>query len=63
MGAVASTTLAGAALILSAPQWQFLREVLPFLTGFTLLFWAAGTLWIPLPVILSVWRHVYFPHL
>jgi len=59
MGAVAITTLAGAALILSAPQWLFLREILPFLTGFTLLFWAAGTWWIPLLVILGVWRHIY----
>jgi tellurite resistance protein TehA-like permease len=59
MGAVAITTLAGAALILSAPQWPFLREILPFLIGFTLLFWAAGTWWIPLLAILSVWRHIY----
>lgn len=59
MGAVAITTLAGATLILSAPQWLFLREILPFLTGFTLLFWAAGTWWIPLLVILGVWRHIY----
>ncbi|HEU0186032.1 MAG TPA: tellurite resistance/C4-dicarboxylate transporter family protein [Blastocatellia bacterium] len=59
MGAVAITTLAGSALILNAPQWLFLREILPFLTGFTLLFWAAGTWWIPLLVILGVWRHVY----
>jgi tellurite resistance protein TehA-like permease len=59
MGAVAITTLSGAALILSAPQWLFLREVLPFLTGFTLLFWAVGTWWIPLLAILGVWRHVY----
>jgi tellurite resistance protein TehA-like permease len=59
MGAVAITTLAGASLILNAPQWLFLRKILPFLTGFTLLFWAAGTWWIPLLVILDVWRHVY----
>ncbi|MGE0130378.1 MAG: tellurite resistance/C4-dicarboxylate transporter family protein [Blastocatellales bacterium] len=59
MGAVAITTLAGATLILSAPQWLFLRELLPFLMGFTLLFWAAGTWWIPLLLILGVWRHIY----
>jgi tellurite resistance protein TehA-like permease len=59
MGAVAITTLAGAALILSAPQWSFLREILPFLMGFTLLFWAAGTWWIPLLAVLGVWRHIY----
>ncbi len=59
MGAVAITTLAGAGLILSASQWPFLREILPFLTGFTLLFWAAGTWWIPLLLILGIWRHIY----
>ncbi len=59
MGAVAITTLAGARLILAAPGWSFLRELLPFLKGFTLFFWAAGTWWIPLLFILGFWRHVY----
>ncbi len=59
MGAVAITTLAGSGLILSAAQWPFLREIQPFLMGFTLLFWAAGTWWIPLLLILGVWRHIY----
>lgn len=59
MGAVAITTLAGARLILAAPEWTFLRELLPFLKGFTLFFWAWGTWWIPLLFILGFWRHVY----
>lgn len=59
MGAVAITTLAGATLILSVPQWAFLGEILPFLKGFTLFFWAAGTWWIPLLFILGIWRHLY----
>src|SRR5215218_5030729 len=59
MGAVAITTLAGARLILAAPEWSFLGDVLPFLKGFTLFFWAAGTWWIPLLLILGFWRHVY----
>jgi tellurite resistance protein TehA-like permease len=59
MGAVAITTLAGARLILAAPDWSFLRDVLPFLKGFTLFFWAAGTWWIPLLLIFGLWRHVY----
>jgi tellurite resistance protein TehA-like permease len=59
MGAVAITTLAGARLILAAPEWSFLGDVLPFLKGFTLFFWAAGTWWIPLLFILGFWRHVY----
>jgi tellurite resistance protein TehA-like permease len=59
MGAVAITTLAGARLILAAPDWSFLTEILPFLKGFTLFFWAAGTWWIPLLFILGIWRHLY----
>jgi tellurite resistance protein TehA-like permease len=59
MGAVAITTLAGARLIIAAPEWSLLSEVMPFLKGFTLFFWAAGTWWIPLLLILGFWRHVY----
>ncbi|HKO60388.1 MAG TPA: tellurite resistance/C4-dicarboxylate transporter family protein [Pyrinomonadaceae bacterium] len=59
MGSVAITTLAGARLMLAAPEWAFLGEILPFLKGFTLFFWAAGTWWIPLLFILGFWRHVY----
>ena len=59
MGAVAITTLAGARLILAARDWGFLTEILPFLKGFTLFFWVAGTWWIPLLFILGFWRHVY----
>ena len=35
------------------------NEVVPFLKGFRLFFWAAGTWWIPLLFILGFWRHVY----
>ena len=59
MGAVAITTLAGARLIIAATGWPLLNEVVPFLKGFTLFFWAAGTWWIPLLFILGFWRHVY----
>lgn len=59
MGAVAITTLAGARLILAAPGSAILSELMAFLKGFTLFFWAAGTWWIPLLFILGFWRHVY----
>ncbi len=59
MGAAAITTLAGARLILSSSEWSFLQEILPFLTGYTLVFWATATWWIPLLLILSAWRHLY----
>jgi tellurite resistance protein TehA-like permease len=57
MGALAITTLAGSRLILAATRWPFLSEIVPFLKGFTLFFWAAGAWWIPLLVIAGVWRH------
>jgi tellurite resistance protein TehA-like permease len=59
MGAVAITTLAGARLIIAANTLSFLGEILPFLKGFTLFFWAAGTWWIPLLFILGIWRHLH----
>lgn len=58
MGAVAITTLAGSMLVLHAPEWPLLQALLPFLKGFTLFFWSAGTWWIPLLLILGVWRHL-----
>ena len=59
MGAAAITTLAGARVVLDADLWAFLGQLLPFLKGFTLLFWATATWWIPLLAILGVWRHLW----
>ena len=57
MGAVAITTLAGARLLMAREAWPFLAEIGPFLTGFTLFFWSAGAWWIPLLVIVGIWKH------
>lgn len=57
MGAVAITTLAGSMLVLSRGAWPLLELLRPFLTGFTLFFWTTATWWIPLLVILGIWRH------
>lgn len=62
MGAVAITTLAGSSLLLSADQSALLVELRPFLKGFTLFFWSAGTWWIPLLLVLGVWRHLVRRH-
>ncbi|MDE1920811.1 MAG: tellurite resistance/C4-dicarboxylate transporter family protein [Candidatus Omnitrophica bacterium] len=59
MGAVAISTLAGDLLIQGAVKASFLYGLLPFLEGFTLFFWATATWWIPMLLILGVWRHVY----
>lgn len=57
MGAVAITTLGGAGLIDHAATLPFLLELIPFLKGFTFFFWATATWWIPMLIILGVWRH------
>lgn len=59
MGAEAITALAGASLILAAPQLPLLKEILPFLKGFTLFFWVTGSWWIPLLLILTIWRYLW----
>ena len=59
MGAVAISTLAGSLLVLTAPLSPLLTELRPFIMGLTLLFWATATWWIPMLLILGVWRHVY----
>lgn len=58
MGATAISTLAGSLLILQVEKIHFIVDILPFLKGFTLLFWAAGSWWIPLLIILGIWRHL-----
>jgi len=59
MGAVAISTLAGSLLVLAAPGSPVVLGLLPFVKGLTLMFWATATWWIPMLVILGVWRHVY----
>lgn len=59
MGAMAISTLAGSLLIINSPDAPFLLSLLPFIKGFTVFYWATGTWWIPMLVILALWRHVY----
>jgi len=59
MGAVAISTLAGTLLVSAAPLSPLVGELLPFIKGLTLLFWATATWWIPMLVILGAWRHLY----
>jgi tellurite resistance protein TehA-like permease len=58
MGAMAISTLAGAVLSARAEHAPLLADLLPFLKGLTLLFWATATGWIPLLLILGAWRHI-----
>jgi tellurite resistance protein TehA-like permease len=57
MGAAAISTLAGTVLVACAPQSPAVAQILPFVRGFTLMWWATATWWIPMLVILGAWRH------
>lgn len=63
MGATAITTLAGSLILLQgripsiAAQYPLMLELLPFITGATLLIWAYGSWWIPWLFIMGLWRH------
>ena len=59
MGAMAISTLAGTLLVANAPASPLLTTLRPFLLGFTIFFWATATWWIPMLVILGIWRHGY----
>ena len=59
MGAMAISTLAGSLLIVNAQNAPFLESLAPFLKGFTVFYWATGTWWIPMLLVLGVWRHIY----
>jgi tellurite resistance protein TehA-like permease len=58
MGAMAITTLTGTILVSASERWSFLEQLLPFLVGVTLLFWAGATSWIPFLIVLQAWRVV-----
>ena len=58
MGAAAISTLAGTVLLEMAPHSPLLTQILPFVQGLTLCWWATATWWIPFEGLLGVWRHV-----
>jgi tellurite resistance protein TehA-like permease len=59
MGAVAISTLAGTMLLAAAERSPVLTELIPFIKGLTLFFWSTATWWIPMLIILGIWRHAY----
>jgi tellurite resistance protein TehA-like permease len=62
MGAMAISTLAGSLLVVNAHDAPLLQSLLPFLRGFTVLYWATGTWWIPMLLALGVWRYLLRRH-
>jgi tellurite resistance protein TehA-like permease len=57
MGALAITTLAGSLFVVSVPASGTLTDLTPFVKGFSLFFWATASWWIPLLLVLEIWRH------
>jgi tellurite resistance protein TehA-like permease len=57
MGAVAITTLAGARLDMIAGDVPWLARLAPAITAVTVASWAVATWWIPLLLVLTLWRH------
>lgn len=60
MGAMAITSLAGAHLGNPGTSTAFLTAVHPFVVAFTVTMWAWGTWWIPLLVIMGLWKYHIF---
>ncbi|MCP5006771.1 MAG: C4-dicarboxylate ABC transporter, partial [Planctomycetes bacterium] len=59
LGAIAITTLAGSTICLTIPKIGGpYTDFLTFVKGFTLFFWSFGTWWIPLLIVLGVWKFV-----
>jgi tellurite resistance protein TehA-like permease len=57
MGAAAISVNAGAILIVRGGTTPFLHSLQPFLDGVTLATWAWATWWIPLLLLLGIWKH------
>ncbi len=57
MGAVAISTLAGALLAEAAVNSPMIGPLRPFILGLTMMFWATATWWIPMLLLLGIWRH------
>lgn len=58
MGATAITVLAGARILDLPAALPVARATAGFVEGFSFALWAFGTWWIPLLIVLGLWRHV-----
>ena len=58
MGATAITVLAGARILALPSVLPVLRATKGVVEGFSFVLWAFGTWWIPLLIVLGLWRHV-----
>jgi tellurite resistance protein TehA-like permease len=58
MGATAITVLAGARILALPPVLPVVQATNGVVEGFSFVLWAFGTWWIPLLIVLGLWRHV-----
>ena len=58
MGATAITVLAGARILNLPAALPVARATAGFVEGFSFALWAFGTWWIPLLIVLGIWRHI-----
>jgi len=61
MGAAAISTLAGVLLIKNTNGIVVHQDFIPTIKVLSVLFWIAGTWWIPVIVFLEIWRHKVIP--
>ncbi len=59
MGAMAISALAGGVMIENAADSPLLQSMLPFIKGMTILYWATGSWWIPMLLLLGAWRYLF----
>lgn len=58
MGAVAISTLAGTMLLDLSGLSPVIATLTPFIKGLTLLYWAIASWWIPMLLMLGIWRYL-----
>ncbi|MGH3283585.1 MAG: hypothetical protein ACRDPD_02675, partial [Streptosporangiaceae bacterium] len=58
MGATAISVLAGARILALPAGLPVIRATAGFVEGFSFALWAFGTWWIPLLIVLGIWRYV-----
>ncbi|MGI4738537.1 MAG: tellurite resistance/C4-dicarboxylate transporter family protein [Janthinobacterium lividum] len=57
VGASAIVVLAGTGVATAMQHTQALAELLPFVKGYSVLFWAISTWWLPVVAVLRLWNH------
>ena len=59
MGAMAITTVAGVRMLDVKEPTRLLVTLRPYIEGFTVMMWAWGTWWIPLLIVIGIWKYVF----